>query len=250
VEDYLSEKEKWEWLRAQIRDNAPTVLAAVALTAAAIFGWKWWQARQDTERMAASAMYSQIIQALDRNDRTQAYSLMGQLERDHASSPYADQTRLLAARLDVEANQLDKAAAELTAVMQGSKDRDLSLVARERLARVQIAQHKTAEALATLDGADPGAFAARFHETRGDAYYAGGDRAAALTEYHAAQKANAGAEAALLDLKVADLAANAPPAVAAGAAAAPPAPAAPVPATLTPAAAAPPVAGSTGPATK
>ena len=250
MEDYLSEKEKWEWLRGQIRDNAPTVLAAVALTATALFGWRWWQARQDAERMAASSMYSQIIQALDRNDRTQAYSLMGQMEREHASSPYADQTRLLAARLDVEDNQLDKAAAELTNVMQGSKDRDLALVARERLARVQIAQHKPADALATLNAADPGAFAARFHETRGDAYYAGGDRAAALTEYRAAQKANAGADAALLDLKVADLAANAPPAVAAGAAAVTPASAAAAPATLAPATAAPAVAGSSAPAGK
>jgi predicted negative regulator of RcsB-dependent stress response len=250
VEDYLSEKEKWEWLRGQIRDNAPTVLAAVALTATALFGWRWWQARQDAERMAASSMYSQIIQALDRNDRTQAYSLMGQMEREHASSPYADQTRLLAARLDVEDNQLDKAAAELTNVMQGSKDRDLALVARERLARVQIAQHKPADALATLNTADPGAFAARFHETRGDAYYASGDRAAALTEYRAAQKANAGADAALLDLKVADLAANTPPAVAAGAAAVTPASAAAAPATLAPATAAPAVAGSTAPASK
>jgi predicted negative regulator of RcsB-dependent stress response len=249
VEDYLSEKEKWEWLRAQVRDNAPTVLAAVALTAAVLFGWRWWQARQDAERMAASSMYSRIIQALDRNDRTQAYSLMGQLEREYASSPYADQTRLLAARLDVEANQLDKAAAELTSVMQGSKDRDLALVARERLARVQIAQHKPTEALATLNAADPGAFAARFHETRGDAYYASGDRAAALTEYRAAQKANVGAAAALLDLKVADLAASTPPAVAAAAAAGTPAAAAAAPVSTTPAAA-PAVAGSAGPASK
>ena len=31
MEDYLSEKEKWEWLREQIRDNALTVIGAVAL---------------------------------------------------------------------------------------------------------------------------------------------------------------------------------------------------------------------------
>jgi predicted negative regulator of RcsB-dependent stress response len=226
VEDYLSEKEKWEWLRGQIRDNAPTVLAAIALTTAAIFGWRWWQARQDAGRMAASAMYSQIIQSLDRNDRTQAYSLMGQLERQYPSSPYADQTRLLAARLDVESSELDKAAAELTTVMQQSKDRDLALVARERLARVQIAQHKNAEALTTLSGAEPGAFAARFHETRGDAYYASGDRAAALTEYRAAQSATTGPDAALLNLKVADLAANTAPTSAGGTPAAASAPAA------------------------
>ena len=210
MEDYLSEKERWEWLKGQIRDNAPTVLAAVVLTGAAVYGWRWWQGHRDAERMAASSMYSQIIQALDRGDRTQSLALMGQLTREHASSPYADQTRLLAARLDVEEGQLDRAASELSTVMLQSKDQTLALVARERLARVQIAQHKNAEALATLNGAQPGAFAARFHETRGDAYYASDDRSAALNEYRAAKAASAGADTSLLDLKVADLAANTP----------------------------------------
>jgi predicted negative regulator of RcsB-dependent stress response len=210
VEDYLSEKEQWEWLRGQIRQNAPTVIAAIAVTAAALYGWRWWQAHQDAERVVASSKYTQILAALDQGNRTQAFTLMGELERAHAASPYADQARLLAARLYVESNQLDKGNTELTAVMQNSKDQDLALVARLRLARVQIAQGKAADALATLNGANPGAFAGRYHEVRGDAYFAKGDRATALTEYRAAQAANLGGEAGLLNLKIADLAANAP----------------------------------------
>jgi predicted negative regulator of RcsB-dependent stress response len=210
VEDYLSEKEQWEWLRGQVTQNAPTVIAAIAITAAGIFGWRWWQAHQDAERVVASSRYTQIIAALDQGNRTQAFALMGELERTHASSPYADQARLLAARLYVESNQLDKADSELTAVMQNSKDKDLALIARLRLARVQIAQSKAADALATLNGANPGAFAGRYHEARGDAYFAKGDQASALTEYRAAQAASLGGEAGLLNLKIADLAANAP----------------------------------------
>ena len=210
MEDYLSEKEQWEWLRGQIRQNAPTVIAAIAVTAAAVYGWHWWQAHQDAQRVAASSKYTQIIAALDRGDRTQAFALMGELERTHTASPYADQARLLAARMYVESSQLDKANTELTAVMQNSKDQDLALVARLRLARVQIAQGKAADALATLNGANPGAFAGRYHEARGDAYFAKGDQATALTEYRAAQAASLGGDAGLLNLKIADLAANAP----------------------------------------
>jgi predicted negative regulator of RcsB-dependent stress response len=92
-------------------------------------------------------------------------------------------------------------------VAERSKDRDLALVARLRLARVQIAQGKADGALATLNAVQPGAFGAHFHEVRGDAYYAKGDRAAALKEYHSAQAA--GSES-LLGLKIADLAAAAP----------------------------------------
>jgi predicted negative regulator of RcsB-dependent stress response len=221
VEDYLSEKEQWEWLRDQVKQNAPTVLAAVALTAAALYGWRWWQAHQDAERVAASANYSQVIEALDHGDRTQAFALIGALEREHGSSPYADQARLLASRLYVESKQLDKANSELTAVMEHSADHELALVARLRLARVEIAQGKPAEALATLNGATPGAFAGRYHEARGDAYFASGDKTAALTEYRNAQTGSVGGEAALLNLKIADLTADAPAAPAASATPAP-----------------------------
>ena len=149
--------------------------------------------------------------------------LNGELERDFPSSPYTDQARLLAARLYVDEAQLDHAASELATVTEHSKDRELALIARQRLARVQIAQGKPDSALATLGAvADPGAFAARYHEVRGDAYYAKGDKAAALGEYRSAQSAGAeGADTTLLQLKIADLENGAPKAAPTAAASAP-----------------------------
>jgi predicted negative regulator of RcsB-dependent stress response len=79
-----------------------------------------------------------------------------------------------------------------------------------RLARVEIAESKPDAALATLNAAEPGAFAARYHEVRGDAWYAKGDRPAALKEYRSAAGSPDLGDAALLDLKIADLAADAP----------------------------------------
>jgi predicted negative regulator of RcsB-dependent stress response len=72
---------------------------------------------------------------------------------------------------------------------------------------VQIAQGKADDALATLNAVDAGAFAALYREARGDAYYAKGDKAAALKEYRNAQAAGSDP---LLGLKIADLAAEAP----------------------------------------
>jgi predicted negative regulator of RcsB-dependent stress response len=212
VDDYLSEKEQWEWLKAQVRENAPAVLLAVVLAAGAVFGWRWWQGHQDARQLEAGAKYMQMVRSLEGGDRTQALVLLGELERDHANSPYSDQARLLAARMYVDEAQLDHAASELAAVAEHSKDHELALVARARLARVQIAQGKPDGALATLGAvADPGAFAARYHEVRGDAYYAKGDKAAALGEYRNAQSAGAeGGETALLQLKIADLDTGAP----------------------------------------
>ena len=214
MDDYLSEKEQWEWLKSRARENAPAALLAVVMVGAVAFGWRWWQSHQDARQLAAGGRYMQMVQALEHGDRSQALVVLGELERDYSGSPYADQARLLAARVYVDEAQLDHAANELRTVMEHSRDQELAAVARLRLARVQIAQAKPDDALATLAALkDPGAFAARYHEVRGDAYYAKGDKTAALAEYRSAQSGGAeGIDTGLLQLKIADLAGGAPPA--------------------------------------
>jgi predicted negative regulator of RcsB-dependent stress response len=206
VEDYLSEKEQWEWVKAQVRESGPAVILAVVIALGAVFGWRWWQGHLDAGRLQAGAKYMQMVSALERDDRSQALVLLGELEREYPGSAYADQARMLAARVYVDGGEFDRAAAELSQVIEHTKDRDLAQVARLRLARVQINQGKADSALATLgDVTGAGAFAARYHEVRGDAYYAKGDKAAALTEYRGAQAADPATDVGLLGLKVADL---------------------------------------------
>lgn len=223
MDDYLSEKEQWEALKAWIRENGLWIIAGIAVGAALLGGWRWWQAHVDQVAMEASAKYEQMAQAFGKGDHTQALVLLGELERNYPSSPYVDQGRLAAARMYVDSSELDKAANELRSVMEHTKDSDLALVARLRLARVQIAQQKPDEALATLNGAEPGAFAPHYHEVRGDAYYAKGDKAAALKEYQTARASDLGGatDASLLDLKISDLMADAGPAAAHTASSAP-----------------------------
>jgi predicted negative regulator of RcsB-dependent stress response len=215
VSEYLSEKEQWEQIRTWVRENGLWVVAGVALAAAGLQGWRWWQGHLDERGTRASAAYTRMIDALEKGDRTQAFVRLGELERDYPSSPYADQAKLLAARVYVEGKELDKAARELETVMKTSRDHELALVARMRLARVEIAEGKPDEALTTLNAVEPGAFAARYHEVRGDAWYAKGDKGAALKEYRSAAGNPDLGDAALLDLKIADLAADAPPVAAA-----------------------------------
>ena len=97
--------------------------------------------------------------------------------------------------------------------MDGTADHALSLVARERLARVEIAQSKPDAALATLAAVEPGSFAARFHEVRAEAYAAKNDSASALKEYRAARAAdtNGTLDPQSLDLQINDLVADEPP---------------------------------------
>jgi predicted negative regulator of RcsB-dependent stress response len=220
VSEYLSDKEQWEQIRAWVRDNALSVILAVALVIAGFQGWRWWQGRLDARGVGASAAYTRVIEALEKGDRTQGFTRLGELERDFPGSAYADQGKMLAARVYVEGNELDKAAHELETVATGSKDHELALVARLRLARVEVAQGKPDAALTTLNAVEPGAFAPRYAEVRGDIYYAKGDKPQALKEYRSALVGAEG-DPALLNLKIADLAADAPAAGAANTTAAP-----------------------------
>jgi predicted negative regulator of RcsB-dependent stress response len=211
VDDYLlSEREQWEALKRWLRENGPAIVAGVAVAALGLAGYRWWQARENGADLAAGALYVQMENAFAQGNSTRAFILLGDLERQYPSSPYADQARLASARAFVEDDELARAADELRGVMEHSPDSILRLIARLRLARVQIAQHQAADALATMNGADPGALAPQYAEARGDAYYAMGDKAAALAQYRQAQAGEADGEtdAELLDLKISDLAAD------------------------------------------
>ena len=211
MDDYLlNEREQWEALKRWVRENGPAIVLGVAVAALGLGGYRWWQARENNADLAAGAMYVQMENAFAQGNRTQAFILLGDLERQYPSSPYADQAKLASARAFVEDGELDRAADELRDVMQHSGDSILRLIARQRLARVQIAQHQPSQALVTLKGADPGALAPQYAEARGDAYYAMGDRSAALAQYRLARATDVGGETdtGLLDLKISDLAAE------------------------------------------
>jgi predicted negative regulator of RcsB-dependent stress response len=210
VDDYLSEREQWEWLKAQVRVNGPWIVAGVAAGVLVLGGWRWWQGRADRLAVTASAQYQQIVDAFGRGERARALGLIDTLARDQPKSPYIDQANLAAARVLVGAGELDKASARLKRVMDQSADHALALVARERLARVQIAQNAPDAALATLAAVDPGSFAPLFHEVRADAFEAKKDFASALKEYRVARAAQASGivDPESLDLKIIDLVAD------------------------------------------
>ncbi len=219
MDDYLSEKEQWEAVKTWFRENGLWIIAGVAVGGAGIGGYQWWNAHIDKVNGEASGKYEQLVTDLGRNDESGALTLLGELERDYSSTPYIDQARLAFAPVYDESNRLDKAASVLEAVSQHSKDKQLALLARLRLARVQISQQKPDDALATLNGVDPGAFAAQFHEVRGDADLAKGDKGGALSEYRVAKTMDPGGGGgnSLLDLKISDLVAEAAPVPAAAA---------------------------------
>jgi predicted negative regulator of RcsB-dependent stress response len=214
VSEY-SEAEQYERAKAWTRANGPWIVAGIAIGALLLGGWRWYQDRHDSQAETASARYDEMVTALNRGDRARSLTIADDINREYAWTPYATLATLLAARVHVDANELDKAAAGLKSVMDTSPDKEMRMIARLRLARVQAAQAKYDDALATLKVDDPGEFATRLADVRGDVLLAKGDRTGALREYLAARAGeNKGrVDAELLDLKIRDLGGT-PPATA------------------------------------
>jgi predicted negative regulator of RcsB-dependent stress response len=213
-EEYLTDDEQLEHVKRLTAEYGPWMLGAILLGLAFVFGFRYYEGYRNERAMQAASRFTSMASALQHNDRSQARQIADGLIKDFANSPYADQAKMTLARLAVDDGQDANAIPPLTQVMENSKDSELRHVARLRLARVLIDQGKPDDAIKTLSD-EPGAFAARYHEVRGDAYYAKKDLQRASTEYKAAlgeSGSQGGVDSALLTLKIADLGLPAAPA--------------------------------------
>lgn len=220
--ELLSEEEQWESLKRWLKENVPFILGLVAVMLIGYFGWKWWQGRENTDALEASAAYQRILVTFDAGKVEDAVSQVEALRKQHPKSGYVSAADLAAAKIFVMNNELDKAVQRLERVMNEAPDEQLRPIARLRLARVQAAQGQYDKALATLGNEDRGRHQPAYLEVRGDVLLARGDRMGALAAYEAAKKllpvsqAGVSGVGELLDLKINDLrAAAATPAAAA-----------------------------------
>ncbi|MGH8143851.1 MAG: YfgM family protein [Steroidobacteraceae bacterium] len=204
--EYLDEHEQWEQVLAWLREQGPWMLGTVVVVLLGFGGWRYWQAHKQRTELAAEAGYEQVLDLFDRNDFAGGTKAADRLIKDFPSTPYADMADLAVARVAVEHSQLAQAATRLTHVVDTTRDPELKLLARLRLARVQLGAGMADAALKTLAAVNPGAFAARYAEVRGDALLAKGDRAGALRAYMAARSDSDTLDSSLLDLKIDDLA--------------------------------------------
>jgi predicted negative regulator of RcsB-dependent stress response len=209
VDEYLSEREQAEQLRGWLRENWIWLVAGVALTLGSYYGYRWWQSREAARGAAAEQRYTAMLDAIGGGKREEGIRIAAEVTGDYADTPYADQATLVLARLDVDAGDLAAAEAKLAKVAESSKDPDLRIMARLRLARVQLAAGRYDAALVTLGAVTTPQVQARVLELRGDVMLAQGDKAAALDSWRKAEalvaadpQGSAQVDAELLRLKI------------------------------------------------
>lgn len=211
VEEYLTDRDQEEALRNWWRENWSWIVGGVVLGLALLAGYQYWKTHSANQAIAASTLYEDVRDALNRNELDTANRLLGTLAADHKSSPYTQQSRMLLAKQHIDAGEYDAALALLRAVVKDSDDDEMAWVARLRMARVLIQQDKHDEALNLLDPRKAGAFGPQVREIRGDAQVAKGNFEAARAEYAAALSDNLAdsigreADRTLLEMKLRDV---------------------------------------------
>lgn len=212
--ELLSEEEQWESLKRWLRQNVPFILGLVAVGLLAVFGWRWWQGRQNTDALQTSASYQRILTTFESGKLEDALSQVEALRKQHPKSGYVSSADLAAAKVFVLNNDLEKAVQRLERVMNESPDEQLRPIARLRLVRVLAAQGQYDKALTMLGAEDRGRHQPAFLEARGDVLLAKADAAGALAAYESAKKLMPASQAAvsgvgeILDLKINDLRAS------------------------------------------
>ncbi len=213
---YGSEEEQIEALRRWWQKNGRSLLTGLAIVLLGVLGWQYWQSHQREQAEAASLVYSQMLESLDTRPEVAAEHARSLIAK-YPSSIYGDYASLALARIAVESDRLDEAAAHLRRVTDNGSEQDMRDVARLRLGRVLLAQNKPDEALALVRGKEAGSFRAAFEELKGDIYVTQGKVAEARAAYgNALAGYDTPAKRQIVEMKLDDLAPQSEPAAPAG----------------------------------
>jgi predicted negative regulator of RcsB-dependent stress response len=206
VDEYLSDKEQVERLRQWWRENGWFLIGGAALGLLGLYGYNQYFAYKDRQSEDAAALYAVIQQEAEDGGADDAATQFAEMRREFPDHAYTHQAALLLAKEEI-VSAPDAAAEKLRFTMEQSDDPELAMVARLRLARVLAYRDRHQEALALLDVPEPGQFAGRIAEIRGDIHAALGETDEARTDYLQAMVAP-GAELldrSFLQMKLSDL---------------------------------------------
>lgn len=219
MDDLQSEKEQIEELRAWWGEYGLYIVIGVVIAVAGIYGWNQYKSSKLAAQVAASELYETLTVHVDDGDLDDAVKVADELANDYANTAYAAQSKLAMARLYMDKNRDQDAAAVLSDLVGMRGNRELKLLGRLRLARVLLYQEKPQEVVDLLESQHDDAFRGLYAEVLGDAYAQLGRVEEAAESYQTAladttQAVNRG----LVQMKLSDLPA---PAEAAPAAEAP-----------------------------
>ena len=212
--DHLTEEEQIESLKAWWAENGVKTLVSIVLIVGGYFGYQSWDQNKQLQAEIASSIWQNSMdivssQAPGENfqpeQQTAINNYADQLKQDHAGTGYAHFAAMLKAKLAVEGDDLDTAAAELQWSLGNSPEPATEMIVRLRLARVEAARGNVDLALEMVQGIDSSTHKSAYEEAKGDFYLQLDNTEAAYTAYDAAMASNESSDPIvrnILELKI------------------------------------------------
>jgi predicted negative regulator of RcsB-dependent stress response len=183
MDAYVSEQEQVEQIRRWWKNNGTALLLGLALGVGGLAAYRYWDATQSARAESASQNYEQLIEMAAAQKLDDAMKAGHAIIESYPDSVYAKLSGLLVAKMAVEKHDYTQAKAELQRLLDSDGHGQLADVARERLARLLLAENKADEAfkqlegIAVVNGEDSAA------ELRADVLAARGDVSGARSKY-------------------------------------------------------------------
>ncbi len=212
MDAYVSEQEQVEQIRRWWKDNGKALLLGLTLGIGGLAAYRYWDATKTTMAESASQNYDQLIQLATAQKLDDAMTAGHTIIESYPDSVYAKLSALLIAKIAVEKHDYSQAKAELQRLLDSDGRGELANIARERLARLLLAEGKPDEAYKLLEAVPELAGESASSELRADVLAARGDIDGARAKYLEALATadKLGLDRELIQLKLDNLAIPAP----------------------------------------
>lgn len=200
--ELYDQHEQGERVRSWLKENMPAIIVGVVVGLGLIFGYHQWQAHTLSKAYTAAELFQRAQQA--EAGSAAAETTYQQLRSDFPRNGYAHLAALAQAQQALSAGDLEAARAHLDWAYQQSREPVLKSLIGLRLARLDLAEGKTEQALSLLDSLPEQDYPAERHELRGDILAVLGRDEQALAAYRQAESAGP-ADPARLQMKLNEL---------------------------------------------
>ena len=187
-EERLESAQKW-W-----KDNGQSTIIGIVLGIAIILGAQYWQSYKLEQASKASAIYAQLLKAVETNAQADVEKFATQIQNEYPKTDYALYSGLFQAQLKVRQNDLANAK-QILIKIGGNSNNELSNIAKE--------YEQGLELINKVDPTSSASFSSIYDELVGDLYVALDRLDQARTAYQTALRN--GSKSPLLQLKIDDL---------------------------------------------
>jgi predicted negative regulator of RcsB-dependent stress response len=183
VEPHLAEDEDLQKLKTWWKKNGTSIIAGIALGVAAIAGVNGWRVYDQNRSETGSALYSQLREAIEKDESDKAKALFAELKEDFSATPYGPGGALLYAAHIFSNDDVSGARKLLTWTMETSEAASTKHTARLRLAWLELGEGNHQQVLKLTTVEENAGFESFYAELNASAYAMAGDTNKAAQHY-------------------------------------------------------------------